>query len=185
VVNAHPLHLGRPPIEHETLIRAEMETANAEQRPLLVDHFSVEIDPADRRVQMRLVGRPEAGARNGSLLCNSPVLAGRDQFFLFGGPWRIVLIGESWNALMNSDIIHNVSAPPDPKLADARDTDRDRTGSGLHEIRDRHLFSLDASPRCHTSTQRLVTRYRSAKYPPATSTAPQASIMARRLTDSF
>lgn len=31
-------------------------------------------------------------------------------------PWRIVLVGESWNALMNSDIIHNVSAPPDPKL---------------------------------------------------------------------
>jgi alpha-glucosidase len=31
-------------------------------------------------------------------------------------PWRIVLIGESWSALMNSDIIHNVSAPPDPKL---------------------------------------------------------------------
>lgn len=31
-------------------------------------------------------------------------------------PWRVVLIGESWNALTNSDIIHNVSAPPDPKL---------------------------------------------------------------------
>ena len=31
-------------------------------------------------------------------------------------PWRIVMIGADLNALVNSDIMHNVSAPPDPKL---------------------------------------------------------------------
>lgn len=31
-------------------------------------------------------------------------------------PWRIVMVGADWNALANSDIVHNVSAPPDPAL---------------------------------------------------------------------
>ena len=31
-------------------------------------------------------------------------------------PWRIVMIGADLNALVNCDIVHNVSAPPDPKL---------------------------------------------------------------------
>jgi alpha-glucosidase len=31
-------------------------------------------------------------------------------------PWRIVMIGADLNALVNSDIVHNVAAPPDPKL---------------------------------------------------------------------
>jgi len=31
-------------------------------------------------------------------------------------PWRIVMIGADLNALFNSDIIHNVNPPPDPKL---------------------------------------------------------------------
>jgi alpha-glucosidase len=31
-------------------------------------------------------------------------------------PWRIVLIGASLNTLFNSDIVRNVSSPPDPKL---------------------------------------------------------------------
>lgn len=31
-------------------------------------------------------------------------------------PWRVVLLGKDLNALVNSDAIHNLSAPPDPKL---------------------------------------------------------------------
>jgi alpha-glucosidase len=31
-------------------------------------------------------------------------------------PWRVVMIGADLNALVNCDIVHNVSAPPDPKL---------------------------------------------------------------------
>jgi alpha-glucosidase len=31
-------------------------------------------------------------------------------------PWRIVMIGPDLNALVNCDIVHNVSPPPDPKL---------------------------------------------------------------------
>ncbi len=31
-------------------------------------------------------------------------------------PWRIVIIGTDLNALVNSDIVHNVAPPPDPKL---------------------------------------------------------------------
>ncbi len=31
-------------------------------------------------------------------------------------PWRVVLLAADLNALVNTDIIHNVSAPPDPKL---------------------------------------------------------------------
>ncbi len=31
-------------------------------------------------------------------------------------PWRVVLVGADLNALANSDIVHNVAAPPDPKL---------------------------------------------------------------------
>jgi alpha-glucosidase len=31
-------------------------------------------------------------------------------------PWRVVIIGPDLNTLVNSDIVHNVSAPPDPKL---------------------------------------------------------------------
>jgi alpha-glucosidase len=31
-------------------------------------------------------------------------------------PWRIVLIGADLNALVNSDVVHNVAPPPDPKF---------------------------------------------------------------------
>lgn len=31
-------------------------------------------------------------------------------------PWRVVLLGKDLNALVNSDAIHNLSAPPDPRL---------------------------------------------------------------------
>ena len=31
-------------------------------------------------------------------------------------PWRVVIIGADLNALANSDIVHNVADPPDPKL---------------------------------------------------------------------
>ena len=31
-------------------------------------------------------------------------------------PWRVVMIGADLNALVNCDIVHNVSDPPDPKL---------------------------------------------------------------------
>jgi alpha-glucosidase len=31
-------------------------------------------------------------------------------------PWRVVIIGADLNALVNSDIVHNVAPPPDPKL---------------------------------------------------------------------
>jgi alpha-glucosidase len=31
-------------------------------------------------------------------------------------PWRVVMIGSDLNALVNSDIVHNLAAPPDPKL---------------------------------------------------------------------
>ena len=31
-------------------------------------------------------------------------------------PWRIVMMGTDLNTLVNCDIVHNVSAPPDPKL---------------------------------------------------------------------
>src|SRR5262249_37185214 len=31
-------------------------------------------------------------------------------------PWRVVMVGADLNALVNCDIVHNVSAPPDPKL---------------------------------------------------------------------
>ncbi|MGH9629528.1 MAG: glycoside hydrolase family 97 N-terminal domain-containing protein, partial [Bryobacteraceae bacterium] len=31
-------------------------------------------------------------------------------------PWRVVLVGRDLNTLVNSDIIHNLAPPPDPKL---------------------------------------------------------------------
>jgi alpha-glucosidase len=31
-------------------------------------------------------------------------------------PWRVIMIGADLNALVNCDIVHNVSEPPDPKL---------------------------------------------------------------------
>ncbi len=31
-------------------------------------------------------------------------------------PWRIVMVGADLNTLVNCDIVHNVAAPPDPKL---------------------------------------------------------------------
>ena len=31
-------------------------------------------------------------------------------------PWRVVLIGDNLNALVNSDVIHNLCPPPDSKL---------------------------------------------------------------------
>jgi alpha-glucosidase len=31
-------------------------------------------------------------------------------------PWRVVMVGADLNALVNNDIVHNVSGPPDPKL---------------------------------------------------------------------
>jgi len=31
-------------------------------------------------------------------------------------PWRVVMIGADLNALVNCDIVHNVAAPPDPRL---------------------------------------------------------------------
>jgi alpha-glucosidase len=31
-------------------------------------------------------------------------------------PWRIVMVGADLNALVNSDLVHNVAPPPDPKL---------------------------------------------------------------------
>jgi alpha-glucosidase len=31
-------------------------------------------------------------------------------------PWRVVMVGADLNALVNCDLVHNVSAPPDPKL---------------------------------------------------------------------
>src|SRR5262249_40730541 len=31
-------------------------------------------------------------------------------------PWRVVLVGADLNALVNSDVIHNLCPPPDPKL---------------------------------------------------------------------
>jgi alpha-glucosidase len=31
-------------------------------------------------------------------------------------PWRVVLIGSDLNSLINSDVIHNLCAPPDPQL---------------------------------------------------------------------
>jgi alpha-glucosidase len=31
-------------------------------------------------------------------------------------PWRVVLLGKDLDALVNSDAIHNLSAPPDPRL---------------------------------------------------------------------
>jgi alpha-glucosidase len=31
-------------------------------------------------------------------------------------PWRVVMVGKDLNALVNSDIVHNLCPPPDPKL---------------------------------------------------------------------
>jgi alpha-glucosidase len=31
-------------------------------------------------------------------------------------PWRVVMIANDLNALVNSDVVHNLAAPPDPKL---------------------------------------------------------------------
>ncbi|MBI5384300.1 MAG: glycoside hydrolase family 97 catalytic domain-containing protein [Verrucomicrobia bacterium] len=31
-------------------------------------------------------------------------------------PWRVVLVGADLNALVNADVVHNLCAPPDPKL---------------------------------------------------------------------
>jgi alpha-glucosidase len=31
-------------------------------------------------------------------------------------PWRVVLVGTDLNALVNSDLLHNLSSPPDPKV---------------------------------------------------------------------
>ena len=31
-------------------------------------------------------------------------------------PWRVIIIGKDLNALVNSDIVHNLNPPPDPKL---------------------------------------------------------------------
>ncbi|MGA2267281.1 MAG: glycoside hydrolase family 97 N-terminal domain-containing protein [Bryobacteraceae bacterium] len=47
-------------------------------------------------------------------------------------PWRVVMIGADLNALVNCDIVHNVAAPPDPKLfPDGLKTKWVRTGRAL------------------------------------------------------
>jgi alpha-glucosidase len=47
-------------------------------------------------------------------------------------PWRVVMAGADLNALVNCDIVHNVAAPPDPKLfPDGLKTKWVRTGRAL------------------------------------------------------
>ena len=47
-------------------------------------------------------------------------------------PWRVVMAGADLNALVNCDIVHNVAAPPDPKLfPDGLKTKWVRTGRSL------------------------------------------------------
>lgn len=47
-------------------------------------------------------------------------------------PWRVVMIGADLNALVNNDIVHNVSPPPDKKLFPAGfDTDWIRPGRAV------------------------------------------------------
>ena len=53
-------------------------------------------------------------------------------------PWRIVMIGADLNALVNCDIVHNVSDPPDPKLfPDGLKTDWIKPGRALWRYMDR------------------------------------------------
>jgi alpha-glucosidase len=47
-------------------------------------------------------------------------------------PWRVVMVGSDLNALVNCDIVHNVAAPPDPKLfPDGLKTKWVKTGRSL------------------------------------------------------
>ncbi|HEY1336656.1 MAG TPA: glycoside hydrolase family 97 N-terminal domain-containing protein [Bryobacteraceae bacterium] len=47
-------------------------------------------------------------------------------------PWRVVLIGADLNVLVNSDVIHNVAPPPDPKyFPQGLNTDWVKTGRSL------------------------------------------------------
>ena len=52
-------------------------------------------------------------------------------------PWRVVMIGADLNALVNSDIVNNVSEPPDPKLfPDGLKTDWIKPGRAVWIYRD-------------------------------------------------
>jgi alpha-glucosidase len=68
-------------------------------------------------------------------------------------PWRIVLAGADWNALMNSDIIHNVAAPPDPKLfPDGLKTDWIKPGRAVWS----YLDGTDSTPEGQKEMARLA-----------------------------
>jgi len=67
-------------------------------------------------------------------------------------PWRIVMIGASLNALFNCDIVHNVAAPPDPKLfPKGLHTDWIKPGRAVWS----YLDGVDASPEGQKEMARL------------------------------
>jgi alpha-glucosidase len=59
-------------------------------------------------------------------------------------PWRVVLVGADLNALVNSDVIHNLCPPPDPALfPDGVKTDWVRPGRAVWKYLDGGQNTLD------------------------------------------
>jgi alpha-glucosidase len=67
-------------------------------------------------------------------------------------PWRIVTIGADLNALVNCDIVHNVAAPPDPKLfPQGLHTDWIKPGRAVWS----YLDGMDSTPEGQKEMARL------------------------------
>jgi alpha-glucosidase len=68
-------------------------------------------------------------------------------------PWRIVMVGESWNALTNADIVHNVAPPPDPVLfPNGMNTDWIKPGRAVWS----YLDGTDSTPEGQKEMARLA-----------------------------
>ncbi len=75
-------------------------------------------------------------------------------------PWRIVMIGADLNTLVNCDIVHNVAAPPDPKLfPDGIHTQWIRTGRSLWSYLDGGNNTLEGMKEWARLAQQLGFEY--------------------------
>jgi alpha-glucosidase len=68
-------------------------------------------------------------------------------------PWRIVMVGADWNALVNSDIVHNVAPPPEPALfPNGMNTDWIKPGRAVWS----YLDGTDSTPDGQKEMARLA-----------------------------
>ena len=68
-------------------------------------------------------------------------------------PWRTVMVGENWNALANSDIVHNVAPPPDPTLfPNGMNTDWIKPGRAVWS----YLDGTDSTPEGQKEMARMA-----------------------------